>query len=726
MTSELLFFNGVNASRGEYGRAPMSVDALARLVRGNAPEAARPERLDPDAEQRRLLQQRVQLLATGSFEVKEGVRQDDLAQTGWGVIFPAAFDYSAVREALAPLLLLRQSQAGDLFRECIGPAGYRSGESRGDFLKRQGAATSGVVDPKRFPYYLLIVGSPEEISFRFQYQLDVQYAVGRLHFATLDEYAQYARSVVATENGEVRLARRAVFFAAQNPDDPATRRAASELVSPLLASLRAERRAEQWQLDAVTGEQATKARLGRLLGGDETPALLFTASHGAEFDQVDPRQLRHQGALICQDWPGPQAWRHRALPPDFYFAGEDVADDARLLGTVAFHFACFGAGTPRLDDFPQERGALGAIAPHAFVSPLAQRLLGHPRGGALAVIGHVERAWTYSFSDSHGARHSETFDSALRRIMLAGAPVGWALEFFNNRYAELATGLTEDLENIRWGQNAPDDWTLTTRWTEHNDARSYVILGDPAVRLPLARGDAPAERASLPAVASVATQAPAPAPATAMPAPASPAPAPASPAPAPAPWAPQNSGAPAAASVHTPAGFVPAGAPPPGYIPGPIVIYPGYVPAQSPAAPGDPASSFGLGDMFRGGGETVNDTVRQLTDSLKRFAEKLGETLQATIEDAAHLEVETYVADDLASVAYRKGDFSGAELRAVTRMSLDGDTQAIVPRREGGGVDAELWAVHTAMVAQAQANRAEMIRAIAQAAAGVVAALQGK
>jgi hypothetical protein len=712
MTSDLLYFNGVNASRGEYAREPMTVEALARLVKGNTPEAARPERLDPDLEQRQLLKHRAGLLRAGSFEVKEGVRQDDLAQTGWAVVFPAALDYSAVREALAPLLQLRRSQAGDLYTELIGPTGYRPGEGRGEFLKRQGAATSGVVDPQRFPYYVLLVGSPEEIPFRFQYQLDVQYAVGRLHFASLQEYAQYAASVVAAERGEVALAKRAVFFAAQNPDDLATRRAAAELVAPLVRSLRAERRAEGWQLEMVTAEEATKARLTNLLGGSETPALIFTASHGAEFDQVDPRQLRHQGALITQDWPGPNAWRHRALPPDFYLAGEDIPSSARLLGTVAFHFACFGAGTPRLDDFPHERGAQAAIAPHAFVSPLAQRLLGHPNGGALAVVGHVERAWTYSFSDSHGAHQIETFASALRRGMLDGAPVGWALEFFNNRYAELATGLTEDLENIRWQHNPPDDYTLTTRWTEHNDARSYVLLGDPAVRLPLARDAAPAERATIPEVAVTDPAAPAQSPA-------------AGPTAAPAGAAPSSPTPPA--FQPPPAYPPPAGSPPPGYIPGPIVIYPGYIPApgvQQPGAPG--ASSFGLGDLFRGGGEAVGDTVKQLTDSLKGFAEKLGETLQQTIEDAAHLEVETYVAEDLASVNYRKGDFAGAELRAVTRMALDGDTQVLVPRRDGGGVDAELWAIHTSMVAQAQANRAEMIRAISDAAAGIFAALQGK
>ena len=71
---------------------------------------------------------------------------------------------------------------------------------------------------------------------------------------------------------------------------------------------------------------------------------MLTATHGIGFPADDPRQRAHQGALICQEWPGPQATG--PVPESQYFSADDVPAGADLTGLVAFHFACFGAGTP--------------------------------------------------------------------------------------------------------------------------------------------------------------------------------------------------------------------------------------------------------------------------------------------------------------------------------------------------------------------------------------------
>ena len=469
--SATLVFNGINGTDGQYLLPPLSAEAISAAAQG--------ERLDEAHSNE--LKWWYRHVTEPTFATKEGVDPKDLAASGWGVIFAANAD-PGIKEALQPLLDHRRQQAARLeplrYREYSGGDGYRPGESKQEFLARHGAGP-GPVEPDKVPYYLMIVGSPEEISFRFQYLLDVQYAVGRLHFETLDEYASYARSVIEAETKPFRRSPGAVFFGVQNPDDRATALSAAHLVAPLSKTMAQDQ--PGWTVRTLLEKQATKAQLARLLGGDETPALLFTASHGMGFQVGDTRQLSHQGALLCQDWPGPIAWQ-QAVPTDFYFAADDVEADAKLLGLIAFQFACYGAGTPQLDDFAhQALGTQTAIAPHSFLAHLPQRLLGHAKGGALAVVGHVERAWGCSFVWNRAGEQVTVFESMLKRLM-EGHPVGSALEPFNQRYAELSTVLSSELEEIKWGKRA-DDLELSGMWTANNDARSYIVVGDPAVRL---------------------------------------------------------------------------------------------------------------------------------------------------------------------------------------------------------------------------------------------------
>jgi len=471
-SKQKLFFNGINGATGEYGLPPMTGEELAKLIRGEAP----PENLSE-------LKYRYQQ-GGDHLGVKEGVDPKKLDEAGWGVVF--AHDAGpAVKEALQPLLDRRAEQAQERFRVYEGADGLRPGEAKGAFLARHGVGP-GPADPDKVPYYLLLVGGPEAIPYRFQSQLDVQYAAGRIHFDTVEGYANYARSVVATERRRLALARKVCFFGVANTDDRATELSRQSLVAPLFHHLEKK---PDWQIDAFTDDEATKANLSRLLGGDATPALLFSASHGVEFPLGDPRQIPHQGALLCQDWPGPRAWRGKgAIPQDFYFAGDDLAGDASLLGLLSFFFACYGGGTPELDEFSRQAFKnRTAIAPHPFLAALPQRMLSHPKGGALAVVGHVERAWGYSFVWSKAGPQTTVFESTLERL-LDGHPIGSALEFFNERYAELSTVLSDELGEVEFGKKF-DPYELAGMWTANSDARGYVIIGDPAVRLPVAAPD---------------------------------------------------------------------------------------------------------------------------------------------------------------------------------------------------------------------------------------------
>lgn len=488
MTDELLYFNGVNGDTGEYDLDPMTAARLFDVLRGVA-----------EAENQKELEYRVQWETEEHLGVVAGVDPNKIDEAGWGVIFPADPEgkfVPAVKDALKPLLDLRREQAGSFFRIYEGVSALRPGESKTDFLVRHGVPPADPANPQRMPYYLLLVGDPQQIPYRFQSQLDVQYAVGRIHFETFQEYANYAASVVAAETGKISLPKKAAFFGVTNPDDSATQLSTTKLMQPLLTQMTSER--QDWQIAAHFGPGATKAQLTNLLGGSATPSLLFSASHGVPFTFGSSRQLPHQGALLCQDWPGPTAWKGRgAIPQDHYFAGDDLTSDTNLLGMIAFFFACYGGGTPQHDDFPKPgTSTLSQVAPKPFVARLPMQMLGLEKGGALAVIAHIERAWGASFVWSRSIEQTDVFKSTLTHLM-AGKPVGSALEYFNSRYATWATELSTTLRDVQFGLQV-EPVNISSMWTAHNDARGYAIIGDPAVRLALAADDtAVAERPTI-------------------------------------------------------------------------------------------------------------------------------------------------------------------------------------------------------------------------------------
>lgn len=448
--SDLFLFNGIDGDTGAPFYPPLPRSALRRLALSAPVDRATAQR-----------QRRKEGPHLG---LRYGLDARDLRQAGWGIVFPRDAD-PEVRKALEPLIEHRQQQIGDERRCRVfeGEEGYRPDMSWIDFRNDHGGGPDEV-DPVKIPFYLLLVGDPESIPFEFQLGLDLQHAVGRLSFDTAEEYARYAAAVVGSEtSGAATASRRLTFFGARNPGDVVMEMTADYLI-PQVAGFLAENR-KDWSIETRIGEEATRSRLAGLLGGEDKPAVLFTATHGVGFKRGDARQRDYQGALVCQDT---------------HFAAEHLGAEASPAGLIAFLFACHGAGTPHFDGYPEEGKPPAELTDHPFVARLPQRLLGHPRGGALAVIGHVDRAWCHSFL-WNGEAECQAFESALLRL-LDGYPVGAALEPFATRYSHLSAELQEEKDLVQRGKI--DDQRLLELWTSANDSRNYTILGDPAVRLP--------------------------------------------------------------------------------------------------------------------------------------------------------------------------------------------------------------------------------------------------
>jgi hypothetical protein len=474
---ELCVFNGVDGTTGGYLLPPAPPGSLP--IRGSAETEDRAHEAE--------LRWRHRQSTESTFAPIEGINPTLLGEAGWGLVLPTDSD-AAILEALDPLVQHRRSQAGAIDERRCKVLTVFPGESKSAFLSRHGAGP-GAADPDVVPYYLLLVGDPVSISFRFQYQLDVAYAVGRIAFEQPREFAAYAESIVRSETAPSKQQSSVAFFAPRNPNDAATALSFNHLVSPLSAAV--PNIAPNREVEILVGESATVNGLQGVLG--QPPALLFTASHGLGMPAGHAQQRALQGALVCQEWPGPDG---RRFDPAWCFSGDNVDPSVDLTGLIAFHFACFGAGTPQWDDYFRTTGAASSepapkqIAPAPFVASLPNRLLANPAGGALAAVGHIDRAWGYSFAWPNVGRQTAVYESTFRRLF-SGHPLGSALEYFNQRYAELASDLLAELEELAGGMDA-DDIGLAAMWTARNDARGFTIVGDPAVRLaPISREAVP-------------------------------------------------------------------------------------------------------------------------------------------------------------------------------------------------------------------------------------------
>jgi hypothetical protein len=468
--SEAVFLNGVDALTGGPLRDARTIEEIVKLATAEYTNTPKQDR------------EQLRSLSRAKSSRKFGMdvdKLDDVTVARWGVIVPAG-DPQHVADQLSSLIDHRAAQLGSQPRVFEVEPDTQASE----FLRANGAERGmGVVS--NVPYYLLIAGDPEQIPFRFQMEINTEYATGRLHFEAPSDYAAYAESVVAYERGAVLGgAREVAFWAPDREVDPATSSSARLLVQPLFDGLPPDagfaKRLWRGDGDGNGVKPASKDELNIIMTSGQRPSLLFTASHGLGFKQPDPGQPALDGALLTQEY----VWQQSVDQAKWYSA-QDLARGARLDGLIHFAFACFSAGTPKYDDYAAPDALAPVIAEHAFVAALPRQMLAQ---GALGFVGHIEQAWGYSFLSNQlaagpqvGITPLEAFRRALSRI-LAGKPIGFAMRDHYDRGVHLSSSL---LEMIAFRQrNEPvSNVTLAQTWIERNDARAYMVLGDPAVRL---------------------------------------------------------------------------------------------------------------------------------------------------------------------------------------------------------------------------------------------------
>lgn len=471
----LIYLNGIDPQTGTYAIRPVSIDKLAKKVQ------QRPG-TDAVVEVHRGMQRGEK---PRSFAAPFGKDLTNLHDVGWAIVFPE-HPQRGVRDALAPLIEQRHKQAGDLLKILD----YKKGEQVRDWYGRH-KISAGNFEAAKVPYYLLLVGPPTAIPFEFQYLLGIEYAVGRVAFDKAGDYGHYADSIVAYETRK-KIANRKeiVYWGTRHLGDAATHLSNSLLLEPLANGVpkgsadlkRPIHTKHGFGCKLYSADEAVRDALLGTMRSDKPPAILFTASHGMAIPSGQPSQITDNGGLLSQDWPG-----YGSVQREHYLAAADVPDDANVSGLIAFFFACFGCGTPDADQFLMdlsEAGKAEPVAPQPFVAALPRRLLSHPKGSALAVIGHVDRAWGFSIQPPKMTEPQiGTFRNSLDWL-LGGCPVGHTIaQTFGQRYAALSTLLLSALSPTAPETERLEDRDLVTFWLERNDAQNYVILGDPAVRI---------------------------------------------------------------------------------------------------------------------------------------------------------------------------------------------------------------------------------------------------
>lgn len=422
----------------------------------------------------------------------EGGDPQSLPAQRWGVIAPTGPDGDRLLALIEPLIAHRtegQRAPVKIFR--VSPTLDTLDAAR---WKRRVFDRGGAIDA--LPRYQLILGDLDQVPMALQQVLQTDSYVGRLAFDTDAGYAAYVAKVIDAETQPSSARRGPAVLYTVHDQTAATQVGFEHLARPCLELLRARLAMGDFEGDAVLDDGQRAPSLDALMRAAawDRPGVLFTISHGLGAPKAgwpDPARMRRfQGALSV---------------------GDDILDgDGLTIKPFAnkglwFSLACYSAGTParsayhpwledlaKLGEADTVAAALAGLPPpgaRPFIAAGPKAALANPNG-PMAVIGHVDLAWSYSFSDTDGRALNRPGRFAhVIRAALRGDRLGTAHRNLARFAAQASTELTGMYDQIARGGRV-DPIRQAQVWMLRQDISDYVLLGDPAARLPFARTNA--------------------------------------------------------------------------------------------------------------------------------------------------------------------------------------------------------------------------------------------
>lgn len=411
-------------------------------------------------------------------------------EVGWGIVLPERSDLSAEAKSLA-------LDAPDAIQELVRQRGnapvlrYDPKLAAQGLLRRYERGTNTFTQPgprgKRgsapglVPHYLLIVGSPDQIPWEFQYQLQTEAFVGRLD---LDDTGleNYVNALLRQWSGSERDVTKPVVWSVDHGHPDITRLMAKTIGERLSSAFASDAEFDHSNL-YLTGSSATSFGLVDAIS-KRKPAFLATTSHGATFPLNQPVALAQQLGI-------PVDANHDLL------SHVDVLSNWNSEGAIWYAHACCSAGASGVSAFeglidPSTElgktvlslGVAGEIS-----APLPKMMLGHakPLG---AFVGHVEPTfnWTLFSTSNKQTTTAHIIQTLYNQLHGSDRPtIGRSLHGYYQFVAGLLLLHGKAVKALN--SHAPGAAGMAIRSKLiATDLLSMVLLGDPTVRLPRPAG----------------------------------------------------------------------------------------------------------------------------------------------------------------------------------------------------------------------------------------------